>query len=301
MRYSEQEVSSELLDQPEFRGEPRKIYICSTPRSGSYMLCRYMINAGLGVPHEYFNPINMRQIALRFGLGGEVQALRWRRRSPWDNLPFSSAARARTAEVAFLRKYAAALVLRRCQHGVFAAKVHFDQYLKVLDNPVGRTLLDGGLFVHLTRDDLLAQAVSTHFSNLTGRWSIDDNLATAPEAQPNFFDLQRIDRTMEELAEQNRGWRLFLARNGVAQITLSYERLCEDPFAVVIELARRLGLNPAMLRRGYSEAGAHAEGEGDPNVPRKSEVIRRYLAAFRQIRGFESAAVTAVPPEPAKA
>ena len=68
MRYTEAQVTSELLDQPEFTGEPAKIFICSTPRSGSYMLCRYMINAGLGVPHEYFNPVIMREIAPRLGL-----------------------------------------------------------------------------------------------------------------------------------------------------------------------------------------------------------------------------------------
>ena len=79
MRYSEHQVSSELLDQPAFAGAPRKLFICSTPRSGSYLLCRYMINAGLGVPHEYFNPIIMRQIAPRFGLGDDVAPLKWRR------------------------------------------------------------------------------------------------------------------------------------------------------------------------------------------------------------------------------
>ena len=61
MRYTQTQMTGELLDQPEFTGEPLKIFICSTPRSGSYMLCRYMINAGLGVPHEYFNPNIMRR------------------------------------------------------------------------------------------------------------------------------------------------------------------------------------------------------------------------------------------------
>ena len=59
MHYTEKQMTSEMLDQPIFKDEPIKILICSTPRSGSYMLCRYMINAGLGVPHEYFNPIIM--------------------------------------------------------------------------------------------------------------------------------------------------------------------------------------------------------------------------------------------------
>src|SRR5580704_861797 len=96
-------MTSDLLDQPEFTGTPSKIFICSTPRSGSYMLCRFMINAGLGVPHEYFNPVIMRQIAPRFGLGEEVQRLKWRSRGIRDFLPLGKTERA--AEVNFLDKY----------------------------------------------------------------------------------------------------------------------------------------------------------------------------------------------------
>src|SRR5438067_4435859 len=103
MRYTQSQLTSEILDQPEFIGEPRKVFICSTPRSGSYMLCRYLINAGLGVPHEYFNPIIMRQIAPRLGLGTESATLTWQRMTIWDRFPFPK--RHRAAEIKFLSKY----------------------------------------------------------------------------------------------------------------------------------------------------------------------------------------------------
>src|SRR5205814_3422969 len=103
MRYTEAQMTSELLDQPQFSGEPCKIFICSTPRSGSYMLCRYMINAGLGVPHEYFNPVIIRDIAPRLGLQKEVGRLKWRARSLRDRLP--SGRFERQAEMQFLSKY----------------------------------------------------------------------------------------------------------------------------------------------------------------------------------------------------
>ena len=228
MRYTEGQVTSELLDQPAFAGEPRKLFICSTPRSGSYLLCRYMINAGLGVPHEYFNPINMRQIAPRLGLGAAIEGLKWRRRSPMDRLPFGKAAR--TAEVNFLQKYVAALVPRRCQQGVFAAKLNFEQYTKVLDNPVGWKLLNGGVFVHLYREDLLSQAISMNFARATGRWSIDDAVTTAPAANLDLSDASALDRTVEELAVEDLGWRVLLTRNGISAVSVSYEQVCQDPF-----------------------------------------------------------------------
>src|SRR5258707_14191716 len=115
-RYTELQISSELLDQPAFSGEPKKIFICSTPRSGSYMLCRFMINAGLGVPHEYFNPLIMREIAPRLGLGRDVEGLKWRALSLRDRLPFGKADRA--GEMDFLAKYVTALIPKRCRGGI---------------------------------------------------------------------------------------------------------------------------------------------------------------------------------------
>src|SRR5882757_5328907 len=122
MRYTEAQMTSDLLDQPNFAGIPIKVFICSTPRSGSYMLCRFMINAGLGVPHEYFNPVIMREMAPRLGLGNAIEGLKWRSLSIRDRLPFGKADRA--AEVDFLAKYTTGLVPRRCQGGIFAAKIH---------------------------------------------------------------------------------------------------------------------------------------------------------------------------------
>ncbi|HUB47397.1 MAG TPA: Stf0 family sulfotransferase [Acetobacteraceae bacterium] len=280
MRYTEQQVTSELLDQPVFVGEPKKLFIFSTPRSGSYLLCRYLINAGLGIPHEYFNPVNMRQIAPRFGLGAAIEGLKWRPRSPMDRLPFAKAAR--TAETKFLEKYAAALVPRRCQQGVFAAKLNFGQYTKVLDNPVGWKLLSGGVFVHLYREDLLGQAVSTNIARLTGRWSIDDAITTAPAADVDLSDASALDRTVEELAKEDLEWRVFLARNGISAISVSYEKVCHDPFGLVVTLAHRLGIDPGLLRRGYSEPLEPVQH--DPALPRKSEVVRNYLRRMQQVK-----------------
>ena len=104
LRYTELQISSELLDQPESAGQPKKIFICSTPRSGSYLLCRYMINAGLGIPHEYFNPIVMRQMAPRLGLESDIRGLTWSPHGWKDRLLFRHR-RGRAAELAFLGKY----------------------------------------------------------------------------------------------------------------------------------------------------------------------------------------------------
>jgi len=274
-RYTELQISSELLDQPEFLGKPKKLFICSTPRSGSYFLCRFMINAGVGVPHEYFNPIVIRQIAPRLGLAESVNGLEWRPYGRKDRLMLRRAERA--AESGFLREYLQTLIPTRCQGGVFAAKIHFRDFRRVLDNPIGHELFDGALFVHLYREDMLKQAVSEHFAQLTGRWGIDDTVTTAPATRPDFFDREAIDNALNDLSEQDRGWRLFLARQGVAPMSISYEKLCEDPFGFVVAIARRLGVDPGTLRQGYSETASSSDS--DPTLPSKSEVAQSYLAS----------------------
>ena len=280
MRYSQAQLTSELLDQPVYAGEPLKIFICSTPRSGSYMLCRYMVNAGLGVPHEYFNPLFMRQIASRLGLGARAEKLKWRPPNRRDRLPFRS--RERINEEAFLADYVAALIPRRCQRGVFAAKIHFDQFVTVLDNNVGCRLLDGSVFIYLYREDLLKQAVSRNFAYLTGQWGDDEAVSTAPLPRPDLLEPKAVDRELRTLADEDRGWRVFLAQNGLAPMSISYEQLCKDPSSFVVEIARRVGIDPATLRQGYSEPVAPV-GFEDPRRPSKGEVARRYLAAFGRI------------------
>lgn len=272
-RYTELEMSGELLDQPEFHGTPKKIFICSTPRSGSYLLCRFMINAGLAVPHEYFNPIVIRQIAPRLALEESMNGLKWWPRGRKDI--FFLRAKQRAAEREFLRKYLPAVISRRCRLGVFAAKIHFRDFRTVLDNQVGRRLFEGGVFVHLYREDLLKQAISERFAQLTGQWGVDDTVTTAPAADPNFFDLGAIDRTMKDLAVQDSGWRSWLARNGITPISISYEKLCEDTYKFVETIARSAGIDPQVLQRGYSEA--ILPQERDPRIPGKTEVERRYL------------------------
>jgi LPS sulfotransferase NodH len=276
-RYTELQISSELLDQPEFLGSPKKVVICSTPRSGSYLLCRHMINAGLGIPHEYFNPIVIRQIAPRLGFAAEIAEMKWHSRGRRDSLLLRKSER--VAERAFLTRYVSALMAMRTQGGVFASKIHYRDFVRVLDNSVGHRLFDDAVFVYLYREDLLRQAVSERFAQLTGRWGIDDTVTTPPAANPDFFDVAGIDWALVDLANQERGWRVFMARNGVSPLSISYERLCEDPFAFVVAIARRLGVDPATLRQGYSEVALTEKA--DPGLPSKSEVASRYVASAR--------------------
>lgn len=244
-----------------------------------------MINAGLGVPHEYFNPIVMRQMAPRLGLENDIRGLTWWPRGWKDRLLFRGR-RGPTAELAFLRKYLRFLLASRCQGGVFAAKVHFRDFRRTLNNSIGDELLENTLFIQLYREDILKQAVSERFGQLTGKWGIDDSVTTTPAVNPNFLDPEAVDQALNDLADQDRGWRVFFARRGVVPVSISYERLCEDPFSFLEAIARRVGIDSFTLRRGYSETASPPVV--DPALPSKDEVARHYLAAIASVRSGAS-------------
>ena len=46
----------------------RTLLICAGPRTGSFELCRYLIAAGIGVPHEYFMFYFAERLAKRWGI-----------------------------------------------------------------------------------------------------------------------------------------------------------------------------------------------------------------------------------------
>ena len=246
-----------------------------------------MINAGMGIPHEYFNPIVMCQMAPRLGLESDIRGLTWRPRGRLARL-FLRRRGEPAAEAAFMRKYLRFLLTRRCQGGIFAAKVHFRDYRRTLDNPIGDRLLADALFIQLYREDILKQAVSEHFGQLTGQWGLDDSVTTTPAPNPNFLDPVAVDRALNDLADQDRGWRVFFARRGIVPLSISYERLCEDPFTFVEQIAGRMAIDPTTLRRGYSEVAPRSVSH--PVLPSKGDVARHYLVAMasRRLRASQT-------------
>jgi trehalose 2-sulfotransferase len=250
---TEAQVNSAAFDQP--HSTPRvKIIICSTPRSGSYLVCRAMIHHGIGVPHEYFNGLNASVIGARFGLGTIYSS----------HLAVNGPER---------RAYISALLQRRTVNGIFAAKIQGGQFGQYFKNAMSPTLFEGARFIYLYREDLLAQAISFHVSLLTGRWGPGNEATTAPVANPNFFDHNLIVNRMQIIADQDREWRLFLARNATSPLFLSYEAVRDNLAGALSRIAARLRLGISCRNFSYVEVPP-TETAG---IPSKSEIKARFL------------------------
>ena len=262
MHFSELEVREERFDR-----EPgpirAKLFICATGCTGSYLLCRGMIHNGIGVPHEYFNALHASPIGRRWGIPGLTDG---------RNLVFDSKAR---------RSYIDALLQRRTVNGAFAAKMNWDQYADYLDNPEGDDLLQNGHFIHLFREDLLAQAISIHISRQTGGWELNASVTTPPTEKPNFFDVEMIDSQMRSLAESDANWRLFFSRNGITPLRFSYEQLKRDLVGALRTIVDCFGLNAPAGDLNYFEEGPSETR--DVNVPAQSEITAHFLKAKRRV------------------
>lgn len=220
---SEAALDSADFDRPAPAEPPTRYVILSARRSGSYMLCRMLIRAGLGVPHEYFLREHIGALSARWGADA----------GPNDG-PVSGA-------------YLDALLKRRSSGGLFGAKLQYWQYERALRTGQGERFLDGARLIYLYRQDILKQAVSFRHAEITGRWGSDGAETTRPLRREDPFDPRGIERKINLLLYDELGWRAFLARRGVRALHLSYEDLCADLKGSLSAVAAHLGVEAERL------------------------------------------------------
>jgi LPS sulfotransferase NodH len=263
MRYTESELSSELLDVPSDGCPTHKVLICTSPRSGSFLLCRKMIGCGLGIPHEYFNAIHVKDIGVRFGIIDLALPQRMK-----DDLKL-------------LERYTDMLAAERTANGVLAIKLQFWQYDMFLDNPVGDKFLQNAWFVHLYRSDVLGQAISLHFARLTGKWGFDDSITTTPAASPNFFNFNAIDQEIEGILGEDHNWRRFFAKNGITPFEIAYEELCSAPTKLLRSLSAWIGVQDQKLSWDSPDEKRYMQIPSE--IATKADVREQYLRSKRRI------------------
>jgi LPS sulfotransferase NodH len=256
---SESALDSETFDRSRPAAEPVRYFILSARRSGSYMLCRALIRAGLGVPHEYFLRDHAEALSHRWGIEAGP------RRGP------ASAA------------YLDALIQRRSAGGLFGAKLQYWQYDAALRSPHGERFLGGARLIYLYREDMLKQAVSFRLAEITGRWGSDGEVTTRPLLHEDPFDPRGIERKINLLLYDEIGWRSFLARRGRDALHLSYEALCADPQAAMAAIAGHLGVDACRVANLDAEPlSPHAAADASLKDQMLSAYLEQRQAAPRQ-------------------
>ena len=197
--------------------------ICTTPRSGSTLLCRLLASTGrTGNPDSFYHrPHFMAEWATEWGVA-ESEA-----DSPGT----------------FDRSYlAAAIEAGRAGTGIFGMRLQYS-YLTLLsrtldliypglESDADRFVCAFGepLYIHLSREDKVAQAVSLIRAEQSGLWHLSAD-GTAYERvgtpQDPYYDFDRIHREVATLSAEDAAWSGWFIAQKIEPHRVSYEMLSE--------------------------------------------------------------------------
>jgi trehalose 2-sulfotransferase len=247
------------FDYPSPEPARRTLIICTAPRTGSFELCRYLIAAGIGVPHEYFHPYFANLLAPRWSLMGD----------PLD---------AKTGLAAYIDM----LRLKRAQGGVLAVKLQYAQFNKHLRNRHGEGLFDGACVVHLFRPDVTSQYASYRAAFESGVWDFSPRQTTVPRVRQreNFPQLlQQAENELDWLVSQDAGFRQLFVLLGIRPIFVTSDDLFREPHTVVRRIADAMTLS--VNYEGLERAIARSASYGGDQAREKA--VAGLAEAFRKI------------------
>ena len=218
---------------------PDSYIICATPRTGSTLLCDLLAATKIaGNPDSFF----MRDV-------DPVWAKRW-------GLP----ERAGRSEAAYAAAFLQAVLktgkagtdifgLRLMRESLEGLASMLDEAHPGLASDRDRLAAAFGdiLYIHLTREDKLAQAVSMVKAEQTGLWHIAPDGSElerlAPPQEP-AYDFDRIRRKLLELEAYDEAWTAWFDAQGIQPLRIGYERLSEDPAGMLAKICDALSVPP---------------------------------------------------------
>lgn len=213
--------------------------ICTSPRSGSTLLCALLAETGVaGYPGSHFH---------------QPSLARWLEVYQLTTVDFSSERDALHAVFLAARQRGTG------QNGIFGLRMQrgsFDYFISQTGfrypketNDVARIEAAFGktLFIHLSRKDKLAQAISRVKAEQTGLWHRNSDGSErerlSPPQEPRY-DPEAIAHHMAELARFDEEWEQWFVKEGIQPLRIDYDRLSQQPQNTVAELLSALGMDP---------------------------------------------------------
>jgi LPS sulfotransferase NodH len=199
--------------------EPTSSYfICGTPRSGTTLLAGLLASSGLvGRAAEHFSP------------GGQPE---------WTAADYGRYLRHCVEQTTVNRVFGAKLLWDELEHLLARLRT-----LRGRGGSNDRVLLESVFpsprFMWLTREDVLAQAVSWSKAAQTGEFYVGDPRANGVAP---VFDERQIRLLVDELAAKNESWRHWFDANDIEPFSIRFEDLKADPDGRAREALEFLGL-----------------------------------------------------------
>ena len=215
--------------------------ICATPRSGTTLLCDLLADTGVaGRPDSFFR----------------YQSIRW-----WAQYLYVSVAEW-TGECAFDQSYLTAVH----QEGaggtqVFGMRLMWEQ-VDNLSNRLGvfypglssdsdrfRAAFGPTCFVHLSREDKVAQAISRIKAEQTGLWHVDADGTERERVKPGqapVYDARALSEQVAEYERHDAAWVHWFIQQEIQPVNITYEALSNNPQATLATVLSALGLDPTV-------------------------------------------------------
>lgn len=237
-------------------GAPTSYLICATPRTGSTLLCDLLRSTHVaGSPESFFREQDEEAWATRFNLAVVNGRVR-------DYAAFVAAAAHAGAS----------------PNGVFSARIMWGSIEPLIDRlsttdrrpSDAQVLVDafGTLrYIHVRREDVVAQAVSWARAEQTGFWQRGD-VATANAR----LDYEQVDHLVRTIHQHNEAWSVWFAKRGVEPYLVTYESLVSDPAGVVKQILAHLGL---AVPEGWAAESSHRRQADELNLAWAREYRRR--------------------------
>jgi LPS sulfotransferase NodH len=134
-------------------------------------------------------------------------------------------------------------------------------------------------YIHLTRPDKLAQAISRVKAEQTGLWHRaadgSEMERLAPPQQP-YYDAAAIARHIAEMTAFDTQWRDWFRRDSIRPLQISYDALANNPGGVLAQVLEDLGLDASA-----------AEGIAPPTAKLSDDVSKAWADRFRAEQGQE--------------
>ncbi|MEN0000012.1 MAG: Stf0 family sulfotransferase [Pseudomonadota bacterium] len=215
--------------------------ICTSPRSGSTMLCKLLAaTKAAGNPGSLFHNPTIDAWCAYYGL----DAAAYPSKQKLLEAIFSAAkVRGKGGTDVF------GLRLQRGSFAFFMQQLGFLHPGQASDLARLEAAFGPTLFIYLTRDDKLDQAISCVRAEQSGLWHRNSDGSelerTAPPRDAGF-DADAIKAHMDEFSAFETAWQSWFETQGISPLTVTYDRLSREPQAILTEIVSALGLDASI-------------------------------------------------------
>ncbi|SOH94097.1 LPS sulfotransferase NodH [Monaibacterium marinum] len=211
--------------------QPYQSYIlCTTSRSGSTLLCTYLDGLA-GHPKSYFHAPDITAWARALNLPGDApiaEIVDAAGQNGTGDTPLFGLRLMRKSFALFMQQ----LTILHPDLPSDAARI---------DAAFGRTA-----YIHLTRQDTVAQAVSFVMAEQSGLWHRNADGSERERASPPqtlHYDHDAIARNVADLHAYQAEWQGWFAQQGIQPLTIRYEDLAATPTQTLTQVFTHLGLD----------------------------------------------------------